>query len=130
MKRLFNYCFYRIALFYKKHLPFEDYITQGHTLLISILGFYIIALSNIILHLLGIVLSKQILIVILIPFCIVIVLNNRIFHNSEQLFSEMKKDFENEQLKWIKGGVVFLFVLGSIISLFFSFHFFPGVFNR
>ena len=124
MKRLFNYCFYRIALFYKKHLPFEDYISQGHTLLISTLGFYTIALTNIILHLFGIILSKKILIVILIPFGIIIFLNDYIFPNSEQLFDGMIKEFENEQLKWIKGGLIFLFVFGSIISLFISFHFF------
>ncbi len=39
MKQLFDYCFYRIALFYKKRMPFEDYIVQGHTLLVSALGF-------------------------------------------------------------------------------------------
>ena len=28
MKQLFDYCFYRIALFYKKRMPFEDYKTN------------------------------------------------------------------------------------------------------
>ena len=53
MKQLFDYCFYRIALFYKKRMPFEDFITQGHTLLISALGLYTIAIVNVLLKLLG-----------------------------------------------------------------------------
>ena len=120
MKRLFEYCFYRIALFYKKHLPFEDYITQGHTLLISALGFYAIALVNIMLHLFGIELSKGMIFIIIIPFCILIMFNNRFFQKSEQLFEEKSNELSNERFKWIKGLLVFLFVLGSFASMILS----------
>ena len=121
MKQLFDYCFYRIALFYKNRMPFEDYITQGHTLLISVLGFYAIALTNLLLHIFGIKLSKELLIVIIIPFFIVIFLNNRFFPNSGQLFEKKKKEYENERCKWCKGLLVFLSVLGSFVSMVFSY---------
>ena len=91
MKQLFDYCFYRIALFYKKRMPFEDYITQGHTLLVSALGLYTIAMVNILLHLLGIKLTKEIIILVLIPFCIIIFFNNRFFPNSEKIFEVFYK---------------------------------------
>lgn len=117
MKRLFDYCFFRIALFYKKRMPFEDYITQGHTLLVSALGLYAIALVNILLHLLGIKLTKEIIFLVLIPFFIIIFFNNRFFPNSEQLFEEKRKNYNNERCKWFKGMLVFLFLVGSVVSM-------------
>ncbi len=121
MKQLFDYCFYRIALFYKKRMPFEDYIVQGHTLLVSALGFYAIALTNILLHLLGIELTKEIIVFILVPFCIIVFFNNRIFPNSEKLFKDKEKEYENERYKWFKGLLVFLFVMGSFICMVLSY---------
>lgn len=121
MKRLFNYCFYRIALFYKKHLPLEDYITQGHTILISALGFYFIALVNILLPLFRVGMSKELIIIIIIPFCVMIFFNNRIFPNSKELFKEQQKKNKNEKAGWIKGLLVFLFLIGSIVSMVFSY---------
>ncbi|MBR4148079.1 MAG: hypothetical protein IKU00_09385 [Bacteroidales bacterium] len=121
MKQLFDYCFYRIALFYKKRMPFEDFITQGHTLLISALGLYTIAIVNVLLKLLGIKLTKEIIILVLIPFCIIVFFNNRFFPNSEQLFEEKKKKYKNERCKWFKGFLVFLFVMGSFVSMVFSY---------
>lgn len=121
MKQLFDYCFYRIALFYKKRMPFEDYITQGHTLLVSALGLYAIAMVNILLYLLEVRLTKEIIIIVLIPFCLIIYFNNRFFQNSEQLFEEKKIEFENERFKWFKGLLVFLFVMGSFVSMVFSY---------
>ena len=121
MKQLFDYCFYRIALFYKKRMPFEDFITQGHTLLISALGLYTIAIVNVLLKLLGIKLTKEIIILVVIPFCIIVFFNNRFFPNSEQLFEEKKKKYKNERCKWFKGFLVFLFVMGSFVSMVFSY---------
>lgn len=118
MKKLFNYCFYRIALFYKNRLPLEDYITQGHTVLISAIGFYTIALTNVLLFFCGKQLTKGIVAIIIIPFCIIVLFNNTIFPNSKQLFEEKKEEFKQEKYKWFKGFLVLLFVLGSVISMF------------
>lgn len=121
MKRLFDYCFYRIALFYKKRLPLEDYITQGHTLLVTALGFYAIALANILLHQLGIALTKEIIIIIFIPFGILIFFNDRFFPNSEALFEEKQIEYEEERLKWLKGLLVIIFLVGSLVSMILSY---------
>lgn len=118
MKQLFDYCFYRIAMFYKKHMPWEDYITQGHTLLISVFCFYAISLLNLLLYIHAIKITKLMMFLIILPFCIIVFFNCRIFPNSQQLFEKQKKQHENERLKWIKGFFVFLFVLGSVVSLF------------
>lgn len=122
MKRLFDYCFYRIALFYKKRMPLEDYITQGHTLLVSALGFYAVALANIILHQFGIALTKEIVIIVIVPFCILVFFNDRFFPNSEHLFEELQSKFEEERLKWLKGFLVFLFLIGSLACMILSYH--------
>ena len=119
MKCLFNYCFYRIALFYKKRMPLEDYITQGHTVLVSAICFYCIALLNIVLFFVGYKLTKEIVIVLLIPFCIIILLNAQVFPNSKQLFEKMEKELGRERFHWFKGLLVFLFVIGSFASMFF-----------
>ena len=121
MKRLFNYCFYRIALFYKTHLPLERYITQGHTVIISALGFYAIALVNVLLYFFGVEMSKELVILIIIPFCVLIFFNSRFFPNSEELFKEQQKKYKNEKARWIKGLLVFLFLIGSFVSMVFSY---------
>ena len=114
IKRLFDYCFYRIALFYKNHLPLEDYITQGHTLLVSAIGFYTIALADTLLFLLGIKLSILLVMIIIAPFCVVVLFNKHFFPNSQQLFQEKQREYDNERCKWLKGSLVFLFLLGSV----------------
>lgn len=121
MKNLFDYCFYRIALFYKKRMPFEDYITQGHTLLVSAFCLFAIAVVNILLHQLRLALTKEIIILILIPFCIIIFFNHRCFPNSEQLFEEKKNKYKNERYKWFKGLLVLLFLVGSFVSMILSY---------
>lgn len=121
MKRLFNYCFYRIALFYKKHLPLEDFITQGHTVLISALAFYAIALVNVLLCFFEVELSKELVILIIIPFCVLVFFNSHFFPNSEELFKEQQKKYKNEKARWIKGLLVFLFLIGSFVSMVFSY---------
>lgn len=99
-------------------MPLEDYITQGHTLLISALGLYTVALVNLLLYIYEINISKIIVILTILPFCIIIFFNDRIFLNSQQLFEKQKKRYENERLGWIKGLLVLIFVLGSVVSLF------------
>lgn len=122
MKKLFDYCFYRIALFYKKLVPWGRYISQGHTLLITAFGFYAIAVANILLHLFGFELTKELLIIIIIPFGIIIFINDSVFPNSDRLFMEKKKEYENERFKWFKGLLVFIFIIGSFISMCLSYH--------
>ena len=117
MKRLFNYCFYRIALFYKKRMTWEDYLTQGHTLLITAFSFYAITIANILLQVFGSEITKELLIAIFLPFGIIILFNYKFFPNSEQLFEKMAKEYKNERFKWFKGLLVFLFIVFSFISM-------------
>lgn len=63
-------------------------------------------------------LTKGIVAIIIIPFCIIVLFNNTIFPNSKQLFEEKKEEFKQEKYKWFKGFLVLLFVLGSVISMF------------
>ena len=65
--------------------------------------------------------SKELVILIIIPFCVLIFFNSRFFPNSEELFKEQQKKYKNEKARWIKGLLVFLFLIGSFVSMVFSY---------
>lgn len=116
MKKLFNYCFYRIAFFYKRHLPFEDYLGQGIFLQLFADFLYIATLIALILELMGIKFTKEIAIILLIPYVIVTIFMNRLFPNQEELFEEMSIKYQHEKGRWIKGLLIFLYLIMSIAS--------------
>jgi hypothetical protein len=123
MKRLIDYCFYRIASFYKKFSLWDSYVAQGQTLLVTALGFYTIALVNILLRQFGIAMTKEIIIIIFIllgiPLFFSKYFNN---HFSEQLLEELQSKYEEERLKWLKGVLVFLFLIGSLVFMILSYY--------
>ena len=114
MKNLFNYCFYRIAFFYKKHIPLEDYLGQGIFLQLFADLLYVLSLIALLLGIVGIKFTKEIAIIFLIPFVILTIFMNRLFPNQEQLFEEMSLKYQQEKGRWIKGFLVFLYIIMSL----------------
>ena len=123
MKELFNYCFYRIALFYKNRLPLEDHIRQGHSVLIIALAFYLLSITELVLFFLDLNITKAIAMFILVPSFLILFFIEKIFPNSDLLFEEKTKQYQFEQHKWIKGLLVFVFVIFSFFSLFIVYFF-------
>jgi carbon starvation protein CstA len=115
MKKLFNYCFYRIALFYKRHIPLEDYHGQGVFLQIFAILLYILTLLEIVLRLYGLKLTKEIAFIFLVPFVILTIMINRIFPQKEELFNELCLKYQHEKHKWIKGLCVCLYIIMSLV---------------
>jgi membrane protease YdiL (CAAX protease family) len=119
MKDIFDYCFYRIALFYKKRLPLENHIRQGHSVLIITLSFYLLSITELVLFFFfNLNITKAIAIVILVPSCLILFFIEKAFPNSELLYKEKVEQYRNEKFKWIKGFLVFLFVFLSFFSMF------------
>ena len=119
MKEIFDYCFYRIALFYKKRLPLENHIRQGHSVLIITLSFYLLSITELVLFFFfNLNITKAIAIVILVPSCLILFFIEKAFPNSELLYKEKVEQYRNEKFKWIKGFLVFLFVFLSFFSMF------------
>lgn len=119
MKKLFYYCTYRIAKFYKNTRWAHDYVAQGYFLLFFSLTCYILALLHVILFMFNIKLDKTIIVIACIPLIIEIVFFDRLFPNAQDNYNIFEKEKSNERLKWIKGLLVFLFLLLSLISFIF-----------
>lgn len=115
MKDLYNYIFYRIALFYEKHLPFENSVSQGHVIELLSISFYVLSLFTIILSSFEYKLTKTWIIIIGIPYGLCIIFMDKIFPNSDKLFEKLSQKYAEERCKWIKGSLVFLFVVFSIV---------------
>lgn len=118
MKTLFNYFFYRIALFYKKHIPFEDYLGQGVFLQLFSIFLNILTILDLFLINYGLKLTKEVAIIFLIPFAILTVFIHRLFPNREQLFNDLSIKYLYEKMRWIKGLFVFLYILISLVAFF------------
>lgn len=124
MKELFDYCFYRIALFYKKRLTLENHIRQGHSVLIIALSFYLLSITELVLfYFFNLNITKAIAMVILVPTCFILFFIEKVFPNAELLFEEKAKQYQVEQYKWLKGLLVFLFVIFSFLSMFIVYFF-------
>ena len=115
MKKLFNYCFYRIALFYRRHIPLEDYLGQGVFLQIFAILLYFLTLLELVLRLYGLRLTKGIAIIFLVPFVILTIMINHFFPRKEELFNELSLKYQHEKHKWIKGLCVFLYIIMSLV---------------
>ena len=115
MKKILHYCFYRIALFYKRHIPFEDYLGQGVFLQIFAILLYILTLCELVLRSFGLKLTKGIAIIFLVPFVIFTIMINRVFPKKEELFDRLSFKYQHEKYKWIKGLCVCLYIIMSLV---------------
>ena len=69
MKKLFNYCVYRIAYTYKK-MKMHDYIGQGYFLMFFAFTGYLLALTLFVLFQFGVGLNKLLIVLFCIPLFI------------------------------------------------------------
>ena len=115
MKQLFNYCVYRIANAYKK-MKMHDYIGQGYFLMFFAFTGYLLALTQFVLFQFGAGLNKLIIVLFCIPLAIEVLFFSKLFPNNEKIYHESEKKYQHENYKWLKGLLVFLFLLLSVVS--------------
>lgn len=116
MKKLFYYCTYRIAKFYKNTRWAHDYVAQGYFLLFFSLTCYVLAILHVVLFMFNIKLNKTIIVIACIPLIFEIVSFNRLFPNAQDNYNNYEKEKNNERYRSIKGWLVFLFLFFSLIS--------------
>lgn len=116
MKKLFYYSVYRIANFYKKTKWALDYVAQGYFLLFFSLTCYSLAILHYVLFLFDIKLNKTMIVIACVPLIFEIVFFNKLFPKAQVIYNKYEKEMKKEKNKWIKGLLVFLFLLTSLIS--------------
>ena len=113
MKKVFNYCVYRVAAVYKK-MGMGDHIEQGYSLMFVSFTFYAMALTECLLSVFNMKINKTIIILFCIPTIIVVLFFQRLFPKHQQVYNECVTKYKYEKLRWIKGTFVFLFIVMSL----------------
>lgn len=117
MKKFLDYCFYRAATFYKEWhdhfypIPSDNHLIDGAMISYGNLAYNILSLLIILLHVtFNIAITKGIV------FAVVIVVGiGCVFLAKEDRFDKLKKIYENEEHKTLKGFFVVAYWIGSII---------------
>ena len=77
---------------------------------------YSLAILHYVLFLFDIKLNKTMIVIACIPLIFEIVLFRKLFPTAQATYNKYEKDMKNEKNKWLKGLLVFLFLLTSLIS--------------
>lgn len=113
MKKIFNYCVYRIASAYEK-MGMEEHIEQGYFLMFVSFTFYAMAITECLLSVFNMKINKTIILLFCIPTIIVVLFFQRLFPKHQQVYDECVTKYKHEKLRWIKGILVFLFIVMSL----------------
>ena len=111
MKKLFYYCYYRIAKAYSWWE--KDYCIVGSMVLFSALAFYTLSLLAVVVYLLNKQLNLIIIKTTIIAFCAV-----SIFFISPKRFNKLAELYKDEKNHKLKGWLVFLFIIFSVVLYF------------
>ena len=93
-----------------------DYLAQGYFLLFFSITCYVLTLLKIVLHQFSLKLDKTIILITCIPLIIEIIYYHKLFPNAQKIFDKMEKEKAHEKHKLIKGILVFLFLIMSLLS--------------
>ena len=115
MKRLFDYCVYRIANVYRK-MGMRDYLAQGYFIMFFALTCYLLTTAYIVLYLFNIKMNETIILVLYTPLIVEIIFYHRLFPNSEAVFGKLERETAHEKHRWFKGLLVVVFLLLSLTS--------------
>lgn len=115
MKELFLYTYYRIVRYYKKWEGWIGWDPEGMGMmaLLASISYYTTSILVIILHFYKHEPSRNILIMIWGGAAIV-----GMFLGSEKLYNELEQKYKNETNRILKGWLVSIFIMGSVLSLF------------
>ena len=132
MKHILFYIYYRLAKAYKNIFGIDDapgYMliqscySWGLLVLVTTLLFYSLAIEDIILWHFRVKLDKKIIIITSLPFAIFYIFAEHYIGDLKQIYKTLEKTSHNEKVPWLKGLLVFLFVILSIVSLIMALHF-------
>lgn len=124
MKSLIQYIYYRLTKFYKNTFGIEDspgFLIQscydwGSQILTSIVCFYILAIETIILQFLGIRMKTSFILITMLPFIFLHIFFEDVFGDEKKLFAELDKKFKGDKYPIIKGVIIAIFAILSLVS--------------
>ncbi len=109
MKRFFDYCYYRVSKAYRV-LDDKDYCIYGSMVVFGALGLYALSLVSLIFYVLNKELTNLLIGVTLISFGII-----SLFFINKKKYEELEERYRNEKSSKLKGWLVFLFIISSLI---------------
>ncbi|MBR1513166.1 MAG: hypothetical protein IJ622_02610 [Bacteroidales bacterium] len=132
MKNLLLYMYFKIAKAYRDIFGIEDapgYLliqscfSWGLLVLVSAIWFYTLSLETIVLWKFGFKINTQLIIVTALPFAFLYIFAERFIGDLKLRYKELEKKHLNEKLSWLKGILVFLFIILSLVSFIMALHF-------
>lgn len=116
MKKYLDYCYYRIARFYKF---FEDfrYVEIAGIILFAGLSSFMLIIVDSIYHQFNLLYTENEIKVVVSCFLLI-----SLFYSSEEKYKKLEEQYANEDNKSMKGWLVFIFLL-VIYSSYFIFLF-------
>ena len=124
MKTLIQYIYFRLTRFYKNTFGIEDspgFLIQscydwGSQILTAMVCFYILTIETVILWLLGIKMKTIIVLITILPFFFLHVFSEDIFGDEKKLFAELENKFKGDKHPFIKGVLIAIFAILSLVS--------------
>lgn len=113
MKTFYYYCYYRFSKFFDKwdlNWGEKDGHISGSLILFAIIGFYVLTMITICLHLMNEELTSELISIVLTCFCILSIPFIR-----KKKYKELEEYYKDEKHSKLKGWLVFLFAIGSVI---------------
>lgn len=120
--KIFIYIYYRLVSFYKKTFGIEEspgFLIQscyswGLLVLLTSVCLYLLSVECIILSHLGIRMNKTCVLLTMLPFAFFHIFSDLWLGDDKKTYKQLCKTYENEKLKWLKGIMVFLFIILSL----------------
>jgi membrane protein insertase Oxa1/YidC/SpoIIIJ len=114
MKVFFDYCYYRIAKAYRV-LDNKDYCMWGSFVLFSTFGFVLLSIFIFLFYMF----DKKIDTAIIWTIVMIVSVLSLFFVNKKK-FTELYEKYKDEKNSKLKGWLVFLYIIGSVVSFFVS----------
>lgn len=122
MKKLFNYCFYRIAKGYK-FFEVKYYCDSAYAVLFTTFCLLSLSTITIILYCFHSRITEEYVKIIIVPFPALLFFYT-FFVESEKKYKELEEYYKNEKNKKLKGWLIATYVVGSLLIYFLSLYFF------
>lgn len=118
MKTLFYYCYYRISQGYRSFND-SDYLDWGYYILFTSFFFIALSFAVLICYDLDLEFTKETIIWVAIPFIFLYMRTWFIPKTRKMdLFNQLEKRYKNEPHKKMKGWLVALYAVGSLVLYF------------
>lgn len=119
---VFKYIYYRLVRFYKKTFGIDDspgFLIQscyswGLLLLLTSICFYLMSFEIVVLWSLGVKTKKGFILLTFLLFALFHIFSEHWIGDEKKFYNDICEKYKNESFVWLKGMMVFLFVVLSL----------------